>query len=217
MTPTKDPHRMYVSSSSRSVFCLLLFASLAIAACDSGGSSGDVNNQFDFSIQSASTSNAEVAKLESARKQVSGFSFFFDAEHPETGEKAFGIYLSDSEAFSADGATQGLFGFLARLSARPGPGTYSFTSGSSGVQSSQFVGLLYENFSNIQNAPFYVVESGTLTVETSTETEVSGRVDATGTSYSFVNGSVEQEAVEISGTFSAKSVETFVAFNTPGV
>lgn len=187
------------------------------AACDSGGGSAEVDNEFNLNIEPAGSSASAVANVERARKSVNGFSFFFDSEHPETGDQAFGIYFNDSESFSADGATQGLFGFVARLSARPSTGTYSFASGSSGVQSSQFVGFLYEDFTNIQSSPFYVIESGTLTLNTSTDEKVAGSIEATGTSFTFVNGSLEQETVTITGSFTAKSVDVFAGFGTPGI
>lgn len=187
------------------------------AACDSGGSSAEVDNEFNLNIEPTGSSASAVANVESARKAVNGFSFFFDAEHPETGEQAFGIYFNDGQSFSADGATQGLFGFVARLSTRPSTGTYTFASGNTGVQSSQFVGFLYEDFSNIQSSPFYVIESGTLTLDTSTDERVAGSIDATGTSFTFANGSLEQETVNITGSFTAKSVDVFAGFGTPGV
>lgn len=204
----------------RRLFSTLLAAFLpllfVLSACDSGGGNEDFQNEFTMTIEPASSSGS-AASLEASTKNLSGFSFFYDAENPDTGEQAFGIYLNHTESFSKDQATQGLFGYIARNSGRPSSGTYQFTSGEGGVQSSQFVGLLYEDFTRIQSAPFYVIQSGTLTLETSNSNKVAGSIEATGTSFTFTGSSYEQQEVTITGTFTAKDVETFVGFYSPGL
>lgn len=201
--------------SLRIFYVALLPLALLLQGCDSGGASADINNEFTLAIEPAS-SNATASEAAS-QATVSGFSFFYDAENPETGEQAFGIYLSNSQSFSSESASQGLFGFVARASGRPGTGTYDFANGDSGLGASQFVGFLYENIANIQSAPFYVIESGTLTLEASSGSKVSGSIDATATAYTFTNSGMTQETVTITGSFTAKDVETFVSFATPGV
>lgn len=196
-----------------------LFAALLLiplSACDSGGAGEDVNNEFTLTIEPTSSSTSSAA-LDASQDEINGFSFFFDAENPETGEQAFGIYLNDAESFSKRDATQGLFGFIARSSSRPEAGTYSFTSGEGGIGTSQFTGFLYEDFTNVQSEPFYVIESGTLTLDASSSSRVSGSIDATGTEYIFTGSAYEQQTVQITGHFTAEDVETFVPFNTPGL
>lgn len=195
------------------VFCAFIFISLS--ACDSG-ETGEVNNEFALSIESASSSSTS-ADVESVQGEINGFSFFVDGENPETGEKAFGVYLNDAKSFSSQTATQGLFGFVARSSSRPESGTYSFTSGEGGIANTEFVGFLYEDFTNFQNAPFYVVKSGTLTIEESSSDKVSGTIDATGTQFTYTGSTYEEQTVQITGEFTAKDIDTFVPFGTPGV
>lgn len=198
----------------RILFVALLPVALVLQGCDSGGSSAEVNNEFSLTIEP--TSSSATAPEAVSRPTLDGFSFFVDAENPETGEQAFGVYLSDNQSFSQSSATQGLFGFIARSSGRPGPGEYDFASGGS-LQSSQFVGFLYEDFTNFQSAPFYVIEDGTLNLEESSGSKVSGTINATGTMYVFSGSETSQESVTITGNFTAKDVDTFVDFSTPGV
>lgn len=198
----------------RILFIALLPVALVLQGCDSGGSSAEVNNEFSLTIEP--TSSSATAPEAVSQETVNGFSFFYDAENPETGEQVFGIYLSNNESFSSGNASQGLFGFVARASGRPGSGDYQFASGGS-LQPSQFVGFLYRDIANIQTAPFYVIESGTLNLQTSTDSEVAGMVDAEGTAYTFTDSGFTQESVTITGTFTAEDVDTFVNFSTPGV
>lgn len=189
---------------------------LVLSACDSGGSNDNaVNNEFTMTIEPES--NSSSAAVEAQQEEVSGFSFAVEGENPETGQQAFGIYLSGEESFSEQSATDGLFGFLARSSGQPSAGSYSFTDDPSGIDEEDFVGVLYRDFDNFQSAPFYVIESGTVTLETSSEDEVTGSVEASGTKFTFTESTLEQEPVSITGEFSAKNVETFVPFSTRGL
>lgn len=187
---------------------------IIFVACDSGGSNQAIDNEFSLTIQPTSSGSASI---EASQKQIDGFSFFYDAENPNTGEEAFGIYMTDAESFSKQEATDGLFGFLARNADRPGTGTYSFTDPESGGGSTNFLGLLYEDFDNAQAEPYYVLESGTLTLKTSSGDKVAGEITATGTEYVFSGGTVNTRSVEITGEFTAKDVETFVPFTTSGI
>lgn len=193
----------------------LLPLSLAVSACDSGGANESVENEFALTIQPQSSSSSVA--VEAQQEEINGFSFFYDAENPETGEQAFGIYLSDAESFSKQEATNGLFGFVARNSGQPSTGEYSFADATADGEPDLFVGALYQDFTEFQSAPFYVIESGTLTLETSSDDEVAGSIEASGTEFIFTGSSVEQQPVTITGEFSAKSVDTFVPFNTPGL
>lgn len=188
---------------------------LFMAACDSGGSGGEeVNNEFTLDVTpTSSSSNAQVRAIED--KTLNGFSFFFDAENPETGQQAFAIYLSNSESFSRQSATQGLFGWIARGSDRPGSGTYSLKSGAD-FSGSAFAGVLWESFGGGgQSAPFYVIESGTLTLDASSDDRVAGSIDATATAFSFTSSGATQESVTLSGSFTAKGVDEFVSLSSP--
>ncbi len=198
------------------LFLALLPLALALQGCDSGGASEneEINNEFTLTIES--TPSSATAGKAAAQATVNGYSFFYDAENPETNEQVFGIYLSNNESFSSGSASQGLFGFMARSSSRPGTGDYEFSRGE-GLQPSQFAGFLYEDVANFQNEPFYVIESGTLTLETSSDGEVGGTIDASATKYTFTGSDFTEESVTVTGGFTAKNVETFAGFSTPGV
>ena len=88
------------------VLCIALFPFLFATACDSGGSNDSVDNQFSLTIEPTSSSGTTVEQQE----EVSGFSFFVDAEDTETEEEAFAIYMDNEESFSTESASQGLFG-----------------------------------------------------------------------------------------------------------
>ncbi len=196
------------------VLCVALLPFLFVTACDSGGSNGgSVDNQFSLTIEPASSSEATV---EAVQKELNGFSFFYEGENPNTGESAFGIYLSDNESFSEQSATDGLFGWVARSSDRPDSGSYNFTD-QPNPGTTNFVGFFYEDFENFQNKPWHVIESGTIQINESSGNKVSGSIEATGTTFTFTDGGVTEETVTITGSFTAKDVETFVAFNNPDV
>lgn len=193
-----------------------------LSACDSGGSNGGetVNNEFTLTIEPTSSNGSSASSKawqEADPEEISGFTFFVDEENPETGEQVFGVYLSDEESFSEQSATDGLFGFLARSSGQPSTGSYSFTDDPSGIDEEDFSGVLYRDFSDFQSAPFYVIESGTIDVETSSNDEFAGSIDASGTRYTVTQSSVEQQPVSITGEFSAENVETFLSLETPGL
>lgn len=218
--PTSLMHRpASLMRRSSSVLPVLLAAllplSLVLTACDSSGSGGAVDNEFTMTIEPQS--NSSSAAVEAQQEQVNGFSFFYDAENPNTGEQAFGIYLSDAESFSEQEATKGLFGFVARDAEQPSAGDYSFTGATSGGDPTRFIGALYKDFSEFQSAPFYTIDSGTLSLDTSNDDEVAGSIEASGTKFTFSGSSVEQQPVTITGEFRAKDVDTFVEFNTPGL
>lgn len=189
----------------------VLLLLVPLTACDSGGEQ-DINNEFSFTVQSLSpNSKTEAAALQT--QEISGFSFFFDAENPMTSTQTFSIYLHGSESFSRQDATQGLFGFFARASERPEAGSYDFSNPDSILSTSRFHGILYEDFADPQNAPFYVINSGNLTIESSSSNRITGSIEVSGTSFA----GDSQEAVSITGTFTAESVDTFVPLNTPAL
>lgn len=194
---------------------VLLFALLSLvvglSACDSGGSDEeDVDNQFTFTIEPMSSSSAATEQEE----EVSGFSFFVDAENPDTGEEVFAVYLSDEESFSEGSATQGLFGWLARNSSQPGTGTYDF-HGTSEPTAAEFGGVLWEDIQNTQTAPFYVIEGGTVTFSESTDEKIAGSIDATGRKVTITSSGATEEPVTVTGTFTAEDVDNFVPLSAP--
>lgn len=197
------------------LFVALLPLVLVLSACDSGGSNDNaVNNEFTLTIEPQS--NSSSAAVEAQQEEVNGFSFFYDGEDPNTGEQVFGIYLSNEESFSEQSASDELFGFFARDSGQPSSGTYSFTDDPSG-NTGDFGGVLYKDIGDFQSAPFYVIDSGTLNLETSNDDEVAGSIQVSGTKFIITESSIEQEPVSITGEFSAKNVETFAPLNTPGL
>lgn len=204
-------------SSIALVLAALLPLCFAFVACDSSGSSGgDINNEFSLTIDPVSSGNS-VEVAQSQPRSLNGFSFFYDAENPQTGEQAFAIYLNDAESFSSRNAQSGLFGIIGRASSRPGTGTYQLARGSD-LLASEFTGVLWEDIENYQEgAPLYVFESGTLTLDESSGNKVAGSIDARATELRFTSSGVEEQTVSIEGQFTAKDAETFVPFSGPGI
>lgn len=208
-------------SSLRALLVLLLPLFFVISACDSGGANEEeVNHEFSFEITPTSSSNTEAAVPKISEKDLNGYSFFVDTDDiEEADEQAFVIYFSGNESLSQQNATDGLFGFVARQSAQPESGEYTITDGSNGQPSpSEFIGLLDED-PTTQSSPFYVIQNGTLDLSTSNDNEVSGTITGTATAYTFTNSEVTQDTVEVSGSFTAKNLDTYVPFesytNTP--
>lgn len=189
----------------------LLSLIFVLSACDSGGSN-DVSNNFTFEVISfGATPEVRTAKTPTDTT-ISGFSFFYSGENSE-GEEVFGIYLSENESFSGQDVQQGLFGFVARNSERPSEGTYDLTRLGEGVASGDFIGALYTGFSetNFRGSPFYIPQRGSVTIDKSSSDEVVGSVNLTATAVT----SSDSSRVNISGDFTAKSVENFVPLTTP--
>jgi hypothetical protein len=193
--------------------CALLPLVLFVA-CDSGGSNGvDLDNEFSFSITPVSSSGSAVAKV--SEKDLNGYSFFVDANDvDDVDDEAFVVYFSGNENFSQQNATQGLFGFVARNSGQPGTGDFDITDGADGTaSSSDFVGWLYEDLGDTQNAPYYLIQNGTLSLSTSNDDEVTGQLSGTATAYTFTSTGITTDTVEVSGSFTAEDLNTYVPFN----
>lgn len=199
-------------------FCLaLLPLAFLLTGCDSGGSGGGkaIDNEFSMTITpSSSESAAAVPKV--AQKDLNGYSFFVDTDDLDNvDDQAFVIYFNGNDSFSESNATQGLFGFVGRESGQPGTGEFTITGGATGTPtSSEFVGWLYEDLRDMQSAPFYVINSGTLTLSTSNDDKVSGIIGGTATAYTFTGTDYTTEVVNVSGTFTAKSLDTFVPYGS---
>lgn len=203
-------------SSLRILLVLLLPVFFGISACDSGGSNEEeVNHEFSFTITPTSSSSTDGAVPKISEKSLNGYSFFVDADDiEEVEEQAFVVYFSGNESLSQQNATQGLFGFVARQSSQPGTGEYTITDGSNGQPtSSEFVGWLYENLTNTQGSPYYFIQSGTLELTTSNDNEVSGTITGTATAYTFSSSGVTEETVDVSGSFTAKNLDSYVPFD----
>lgn len=192
-------------------FAVLLVASLltlSLSACDSGGSSEEesINNRFSLEITSVGDGSAAKAPAET----VEGFSFFAQGEDPETGQQAFGLYFADEQDFSQQAAQEGLFGFIARASSRPGTGTYSITDSDEGVSSGAFVMVLYKNIGS-NTGTFYVANSGTFNITASDDNRIEAEVDVQATEFSFDTNTTQ--TVNITGTITAENAETFLGFS----
>jgi hypothetical protein len=200
-------------SSARALLLALLPVVFALAACDSGGSSeDDVNNQFSFTITPAPSSSNTLQKQ--SPKDLNGYSFFVDTEDiAEVDDEAFVIYFSGNESFSEANATSGLFGFAARNSGQPETGSFDITDGLDGSgPSSKFLAWLYEDVENTQQTPHYFFQNGTLSLSTSSDEKVSGQLSGTAIEYIPTASGVQTDTVEISGSFSAKDLDTYVPF-----
>jgi hypothetical protein len=192
-------------------FCLALVPLLfVLTACDSGGSNTEIDNQFSLTISSSSSSTAAVSKK--TKKDLSGYSFFVDAEDvDDVDDDAFVIYLSGNESFSEQNATEGLFGFMARNSGQPGTGEYSITDDPS---SSEFGAWLYEDLTDRESgAPYYFIHNGSLSLSTSTDRKVAGSISGRATEYAFTSTGVSLDTVDVSGSFTAKRLDTYVSYS----
>jgi len=194
------------------LFPLLLFA----GACDSGGAEEkNVDNEFTFEIASASSSSIESERAAVQDTTISGFAFFFADQIPETGQGAFAIYLNDSNSFSRENASRGLFGWLTGGSERPGTGSYSL-KGDASFDDPDFTGTLWEDFEGgLQGGALYAIESGTLTLDSSSEARVAGTIEATATATALSDTGTTKELVTISGSFTAEDVEVFIPLANP--
>lgn len=200
--------------SFRFLLALLLPAFFVISACDSGGSNEEeINHEFSLSITPAS--NAEAAAPKVSAKDLNGYAFFVDTDDiEEVEEQAFVVYFSSNESLSQQNATHGLFGFVARQSSQPGTGEYTITNGANGEPTaSEFIGWLYEDLSSTQSSPFYLIQDGTLDLSTSNDNEVSGTISGTATAYTYTNSELTHETVDVSGSFTAKNLDSYVPFN----
>lgn len=196
---------------STRVFLTVLSFAFVLAACDSGGSNSEINNEFTLTISPTSSSSTSAVP-KTTKKDLNGYSFFVNAEDVENvDEKGFVIYFNGSDSFSEQNATQGLFGFLARNSGQPGTGEYSITNTST---SSAFAGWLYEDLTNRQNAPYYLIHDGSLSLSTSSDRKVAGSISGTATQYTFTSSGVSLDTVNVSGSFTAKSLDKFVPYSS---
>lgn len=198
---------------------------LVFSACDSNGDDEEVTNN-EFTLDVTSTSSSSALSPKSARDTtLEGFSFFYDGQDPETGEEVFAIYLNGTDDFSQTSAQEGLWGFLARKSSRPSTGTYDVGAlpHTDGLNEDEFLGLIYEQIDAQQGgmitAPFYFTESGTITLNESTDNRVSGTldlsaaaitvdVDTTGGTPTIITDTTD---VAITGSFAAQNVENFAS------
>ena len=201
--------------SARLFLLALLPAVFALTACDSGGASEeDLNNQFSFTI--TPTGESATASPKQSAKDVNGYSFFVDANDiAEVDEETFVIYFSGNESFSEESATSGLFGFAARNSGQPGTGSFTIADATneSSPPSSEFIAWLYEDLGDTQSAPYYLFQDGTLSLSTSDDDEVSGQISGTALEYTFTSSSFETDTVEVSGSFTAEDLDTYVPFS----
>jgi len=200
-------------SAARALLFALLPVAFALAACDSGGGSeADVNNQFSFTITPVASSSDALQKQ--SPKDLNGYSFFVDTDDiAEVDDEAFVIYFNGSESFSEENATSGLFGFAARNSGQPDTGTFAITGGGDGSRSpSEFLAWLYEDVEHAQQTPHYFFQSGTLSLSTSNDEEVSGQLSGTAIEYRTTSSGFQTDTVEVSGSFTAQDLDTYVPF-----
>lgn len=202
-----------------SLFFLCLVPALGLTACDSGGSSGgEINNEFSLDVTPKGSSEGATAQA-LRDKTLEGFAFFYSGQKPN-GEDAFGIYLSGSDSF--DSPQEGLFGFLGALNTtRLGTGEYSVIEPEQGLSSGSFGGVFYEDLGgDFRNAPFHIPQEGTVELTTSNESEVSGTVTIP-TAFSITYDltatppTIDTTEVQITGSFTAESVDSFAEFSTP--
>ena len=202
--------------SIRSIALVLLPLLFVLSACDSGGANKeDINHEFSFTINPISSSSKAGVPFKNGQRSLDGFSFFVDADDiEEVDESAFVIYFNGNKSFSEEQATKGTFGFVVRESNQPDTGTYNLTSGQDGgLNSTAFVGWLYEDLGDSQGAPYYILEGGSLNISESSNNKVSGSITGRATAVTITSSGVTEEPVEISGSFTAKNIDNYVAFN----
>lgn len=203
------------SVSARPLFLALLPLLFVLSACDSGGTNDEpeINNEFSFTITPTS-SNSSVAVPKRTQKDLNGYSFFVDTGDIEGAEdEAFVIYFSGNDSFSESSATNGLFGFAGRNAGQPGTGSFPITDNpDDGHASSDFVAWLYEDVENTESSPYYFFQSGTLSLSTSNDDEVSGQLSGTAIEYTVTSSGFTTDTVEVSGSFAAEDLDTYVPF-----
>jgi len=206
------------------LFALAVLTAFLFSACDSGGSNGDgtVNNEFSLDISPTAKSKAVVAS-QNPDTTISGYSFFYSGTNPD-GEEAFAIYFTGGNSFSPQSVQQGLFGFIGRNEVRSstGTGTFSFAGPDQGFDSGNFIGILFEDYGTTNQFgtnPYYVPQSGEVTIDKSTSNEVKGSVDFTAYKLQIdTTGAtpvVDSTEVDITGSFAAKDVQQFAPLVTP--
>lgn len=206
--------------SSRYILAVFLPVIFVLSACDSGGGNEDeTTNEFKLDVTTSSSSEATAKAVSDTT--IRGFSFFYAGEDPETGQKIFSIYMSGNDSFSQQTAQEGLYGFLARNSSRPDAGDYDVVHLEEGIDSGDFIGVLFEEVSSngSYDKPFYVPDSGTVTLTKSTSDRVEGRLDLTAKAITFnfsgTTATVDTTDVQISGEFSARDVQQYASLVQP--
>lgn len=205
--------------TSRPFLLGILSLLVVLPACDSGGGNEPtIQNEFSFTVtpdQSSSTS-AAVPKI-SGERVVNGFSFWVDSSNypDEASEDVFAVYFTGGDVFSKQEVTQGTFGILGRpQSGRPDTGTYDYIAERDAAPTSAFSGLMYENLSDTQNEPYYILRNGTVEITTSTEDEVSGSFSGSAWAITLNSstGEVTRETVQVSGSFTAAAGDEFIPY-----
>jgi len=204
------------SVSARPLLLALLPLLFVLSACDSGGTNDEpeIDNEFSFTITPTSSSSS-VAVPKRTQKDLNGYSFFVDTgDIEDVDDEAFVIYFSGNDSFSENSATNGLFGFAGRNAGQPGTGSFSITDNpEDGHASSDFIAWLYEDAENTRSAPYYFFQSGTLSLSTSNDDEVSGQLSGTAIEYTVTSSGFTTDTVEVSGSFAAEDLDTYVPFD----
>lgn len=201
---------MVRSSTFRLPLFLLIALLLPLSACDSGGSNDD-----EVAVEDG---RVNVSISGEASGSFEGFAYFFDATDPNTGQAVFGLVLSNADTETPSMNSQ--FVVIARLSSRPGPGTYNFAdidedADLDDLQPDQFIALVSSAVADEDIVGFYVSDGGSLTIERSSDDEVAGsfRIDATGFELSPDSQQPTEVDVTIEGAFDANpSPNPFLPF-----
>jgi len=202
------------------VLLLAIVVGLTTVACDSGGDNNaapDVRNEFSFDVTTLSDSGDAATADESAQTTLDGFSFFYAGSAPESDEELFVIYFTQENVLNDESSSEGLFGFIARESLRPGSGTYPLgTFESGGDAQNDFGMILFDNVGDFGteggSLSWYVVEAGTVNLTTSSDDRVEGTVSAEALNLTLDGNTSDSTWVTIDGAFTARNGESFVGF-----
>lgn len=206
------------------VLLLAVVVGVGTVACDSGGdnnSTSDVQNEFSFDVTEVSESDDASATGRKAQTTLDGFSFFYEGSAPDSDEEIFVVYFTQENALNDASSSEGLFGFMARESLRPGSGAYAlvpFESGGDGREiQSDFGMILFDNVGNFGSEggslSWYLVDAGSVTLTTSSNDRVEGTINAEALNLTVEGQVSDSTRVTIEGTFTARNGESFVGLS----
>ena len=176
---------------------------MSLSACDSTDSNGDADD-----------TPPETASMSVGDSDVELNAFFAAGEDPETGEEGFIIYFTESEELTDETDFQGVStGFIARVGSQPGAGTYAFGNldieDDDDLLEDEFV-FVFQEVEDGEEFPTSIMLSngGELTINTSTDSEVTGSFEVDATEFSFLEG--DETDVSVEGTFNAGRIDVFI-------
>ena len=185
-----------------SVFTIFLVSAMllvGLSACDSTDSNDDPGDM-----------PPETASVTVGESNLELNAFFAAGEDPETGVELFIIYLTESDETDFERESRG---FIARFGSQPGAGTYAFGNfdiEEDDIEDDRLEDEFVFEFREVEDGeefPTSIILSngGELTINTSTDSEVTGSFEVDATEFPFLEG--DQTDVSVEGTFNAGRID----------